>query len=321
MSVVIYTCDTCKRDIEIVEKDTVLSLIQNCIITQNCKGSLYKTGVRPNGVMGKPTPVVEGLEDYSKRGRLYVHEQLLPSSSWVINHNLNTNPIVYAYLKAVDGKYKQLDQDQYVVTIDNQDTIVVEFAEKSIGIVHVVARPNVEQPLVTVSDVTTNQASANTIWTIATPVLGYDDELIQSYAVTFTAPSTSQTTTVNIPFTAHKKDTSIALFDSPWRNAQLIIWNDILYRVRSVRITNILSANPIENKSPFYFVDAPDILILTSKSPYESDTDMANEVVYVPDMPRNAFTRNRVSDSELYVETRMITDIFPTLQVYRTISQ
>lgn len=320
MSVTLYTCDTCKRELEVVQNDSALSLVQNCVITQGCKGSLYKTGVRPNGVIGKQTPVVEGLSDYKQQGRLFIHEQTLPSSAWVINHDLNTNPIVYTYLKAIDGQYTQLDQDQYVVNIIDQNNITVEFADNSIGIVHIIARPNIDQPPVEAAPVETQQFSANTIWTIASPILE-EDELVQAYDITFTSPSNSQSVTVPVEFTAHKKDDNIALFNTPWRNAQLVVWNDKLYRVRSVRITNVTNANPIEDGSPFYFVDNPNIIILSSSAPYETDTDINNKVVYVPDLPQNAFTRNRFNESELVIETGYVTDIFPALQVYKTISQ
>lgn len=323
MSVTIYSCDTCKREIELIENNNSITLVNNCIITQHCKGTLTKTGSRPNGVIGKPTTTVDGLEDFQQQARLVIHNQTLPSSSWLIDHDLDCNPIVYVYQssKTTDNKnaYTQLSSDQYVLIIENQKSIKIQFADNTIGIVHVIARPNNNNPDPVVDTQQNIQVSANTILTIATPILT-DDALVQTFNIAFTSPSTSRTSIVAVSFTAHKFDQSLALFNTPWRNTQLIVWNDRLFRVRSVRITDIINSNIIEDGSPFYFVDNPDAIILTSQSPFENEADVNDDVVYIPDIAQNTFSKNQIIDSEALVDVSLLIDYFPKLQITKTIN-
>lgn len=320
MAITIYQCDKCTRTIELVESDSELALVNKCIITKLCKGSLKKSGNRSTGLVGKPTPIVEGLDDYEPKSRLYVHEQKLSTSVWRINHKLSSDPIVYVYFNSVDssGKqgYMQLDSDTYVVNIIDKDTVTIEFANNSIGVAHLIAQSSINIPPTVAAPVELQQITANTILTIATPIIP-TDEAIQSYNMSFIRTTDSVVLTGNISFAAHKFNESLALFNTPWRTTQLITWNNRIYRVRSIRVNTIVNTIGIEDGAPFYFTDNPDILILTSKAPYSDPIDIS-QYVLTPDKITNPNT-TRLSSNELLVDNNLAFLYPPGIKLLKTV--
>ena len=320
MAITIYQCDKCSRTIELVESDQQLALVNKCVITKLCKGVLKKSGNRSTGIVGKPTPIVEGLEDYEPKNRLYVHEQKLSTSIWRIKHGMKTNPSVYVYFNTVDsnGKrgYLQLDSDQYVVNLIDNDTITIEFANNSIGVAHLIAGSSVDIDPVISTSVELQQISANNILTIATPIIP-NDAAVEIYNMSFVRTTDSAILTYPVSFAAHKYENSLALFNTPWRNTQLITWNSRIYRVRSIRVNTIVNAVGIENGAPFYFTDNPDIIILTSKAPYSDPIDISQFVI-TPDLLTNLNT-TRLSNNELLVDNNIPFLYPPGIKLLKTV--
>jgi len=315
MSITKYQCSACKRDIEIVDNTNALTLVNSCIITQFCKGNLSKTSTRPGSIVGNNPPLVDGIQDYQKTNRLYSHIQPLPSSSWKITHDLNSNPLTYVYVKSVNNTYTPIDDDDYVVTVIDSNNITIQFADKIVGIAHIISRANAEQPVVFEISQTT-QISANGILTIASPVIE-DDQSVISYNLAASSPTTNQTTIIPVNFTAHKFEQSVALFNTPWKDVQLVTGNNILYRVRSCRVANLLNSG-VEQNSLFYFVDNPNIIMLSSSAPYDNIADISHLVVPVT---QTNIAYNRIIDSQVVVQTSEMVDYFPQLTIYKTIYQ
>jgi hypothetical protein len=316
MSITTYNCSACKRSIEIVDNDNALTFVDRCVITQFCKGTLSKVNTKSGSLVSNATDLVDGLQDYIKTDRMYSYTQTLPSSSWKITHDLNSNPLTYVYIKSINNTYTPIDDDNYVVTVLDSNNVIIEFADSIVGIAHLISRGNAEQKIIADQQQTV-QGSANGILTIATPVI-VNDQLSISYNITSISPVSNTPSTHSVSFLAHKYQNSISLFNTPWKDAQLITWNNSLYRVRSVRISNVLSSGDIQDRSPFYFTDNPDILILLSNSPYTDPVDI-NKSVYVVQQPTLVY--NQFLQGEVVVQQSSVVDSFPGIIVHKTIYQ
>lgn len=306
MTISIFQCNSCNRTIELNELNSTITFVNKCIITHHCMGKLTKVGQRVPGVMGKPTPVVDGLQDYSSKKRLYQHEQKLSTSQWKINHDLDTNPTVIVYLNSVSstGKqgYEQLDSDLYYVNIIDSKNIILEFDANYIGIAHVIARSTSNIQTITVKETDTfTQVSANNILTIATPIIPNDGE-IKPLNVSYIHPITSQQIDNVVNFIAHKFENKIALFNTPWRNIELITWNFRIYRLHSIRLSTLMSNIGATNGVPLFFPNNSDFIILTSNSPYETDVDININVVNGNDLIGD-INNNQTNNNEYYVDS------------------
>lgn len=63
MALSIYECDTCKRTIEKKRNEQGLDIINNCIITNGCKGKMQLIDVKIDHNIPSSVPSVEGLQD------------------------------------------------------------------------------------------------------------------------------------------------------------------------------------------------------------------------------------------------------------------
>ncbi len=325
MSVVVYQCDTCIREIEIVRNEQGLDIINRCVITHGCKGSLRQIDERPTGVFGKDVEDVEGLENFRARNILDVHEQLLSSSTWIINHTLNTDPTTHVYIDFIelDGtkSYQLMDPDDYVVEYIDQNTTQIMFATTTTGIVHSIARAsNPIDDLSVVVDIEFAQITANTILTIATKE--FNDQFIIK-TMNFISPSTSVVTSVPVEFTAHRDEITaeLALFNTPWQDTDKVFLGGSNYKVRSVRISDIISSQNIEEGSPFYFTDTSDFIILTSTSPYEASVDVATDIVFFPiNISSSSTTANsNTNNNELSIDGTTAIHYHPSIKIISSI--
>jgi hypothetical protein len=326
MAVIVYECDTCIREIEIVRNSQGLNTINRCIITNGCKGTLRETSERLNGVFGKSIEDVDGLDNYRSRNILSITSQILSSSSWTISHNLNTDPTTHVYIDSVSitgiKSRTLLDPDEYVATYVNHNTTLVEFATSFTGIVHSVSRSsNPTSPTSSNTEIIFGQISANTILTIATDESKTEPPFRN---ITFISPSTSVLKTIPVVFTPHKDGTSglLALFNTPWQSVNNISLGGLTYKVRSVRISDILTSNDIEDGSPFHFDLTDDFIILSSKLPLSTNiVDVEKDKVIFPESISSSTTSiNSVAlGNEIKVDESIIMGYYPSIKIISTI--
>lgn len=143
MATISYKCNVCKRDIEILENTKGISVFSKCIITQGCKGKLYKTARNPNNVRESFPSPVSSLDDYTPRGKLFNFSQDILSSIWKINHNLGVSPAVDVYILSENGTYSLLPPDSYTFRFVDKDNIEIVFTLPQKGRVQCVARSSV----------------------------------------------------------------------------------------------------------------------------------------------------------------------------------
>jgi hypothetical protein len=325
MSIVVYQCDTCKRELDILRNERGLDTVSRCVITQGCKGSLYQIDEKGTGVFGRPLTDVDGLDNYRQRNVLYIHEQLLSSSSWTIEHGLNSNPSVVVYLDnvTVDGVRSStiLDMDDYVVNFVDGNNITIQFAVGSTGIAHIISRSSnpdtvnfIQQPN------TFDQLTANSVLTIGLPFVD-DDPKTTDILLNFISPSTSNITSLIVEFTSHNFNGEISLFNTPWQDTDLIYTNGQIYKLKSVRVDSIMSSQDIESGSPFFFDDT-NFIILTSNPPYSSlNVDINDTRVYIPSKIESSGVGSNTSgnDGEFFIDETTAINLHPPIKIIKTI--
>ena len=170
MATISYKCDTCKRGVELVENPQGFTVMGKCVITNGCRGRLYKTERNPNNVRESAPSYVSGLNNYVPRRSFFQFSQTLPSNKWKVSHNMGVLPSVFVYLQQDDGSFVQQDNSAYTISPIDKDNLFINFPTKFKGIVQCVAKSTV--PLVPSTlplDVSLFQVSAKGVITFAVP--------------------------------------------------------------------------------------------------------------------------------------------------------
>lgn len=308
----VYECDTCRQQIELESSKRDINLLNNCIITQGCKGSLHST-------LSTKKAIKE--VDYQSRNILHEHDQELASDTWTVNHNLTTNPITYVYQDQLDetGKRKQvlLDSNSYELYHIDTSTSVVVFSSPCSGVVHSMARSSTPRTVETPAQTKTYvQATANSILTIAIPIVAASDEF--KCTLNFISPSTNDTKSVPVVFRPHRNGDDIALFNSPWNGADEIYLGGYGHKVFSARVDHIIKANNIEEGSPFFF-NEKGFAILLSNTPYTDSVDMEIDS-YIDPSSISSDTLNisaKVTGADLSIEKQHTLCYHPSIKVIK----
>ena len=154
MATIDYKCDTCKRERTLTENQLGMTVFAKCIITEGCKGTLYKVARNENiarQVSDFP-PAVAGLNDYVERRAFYQETINITSNPWKVEHNLGVSPAVTVYLFDEDDNATEIPPDEYVVTVVDKNNIQIQFSNPQRGIVHLIARSSVPRDVDTVPD-------------------------------------------------------------------------------------------------------------------------------------------------------------------------
>ena len=84
MAIVVYKCDVCDREIEILQNPEGLETVGRCVITDGCRGNLYQIDTKQDFIRGKFPETVAGLTDWTQRKVLYDHTQSVATFQWRI---------------------------------------------------------------------------------------------------------------------------------------------------------------------------------------------------------------------------------------------
>ncbi len=268
MATISYKCDTCKRNIELVENPQGFTVFGKCVITNGCRGKLYKTERNPNNVRESAPTFTGGVDNYVPRRAFNEFTQGLMSDRWKVSHGLGTTPATFVYELTDDGQTVPIDNSYYTVQEVDKNNIVLIFPRKLRGIVQSVARSTVPLiPSTLPEDEIVLQASSKGIITFAIPkyltqiVGNIPDVSPPAITPTLTPSPTPTSTPVNLPLglctvddiqieieIIRPNEEPIVCFEripyqvdnkSPWTG-----WNEVLIRKRRnycIRTVNILS--------------------------------------------------------------------------------
>lgn len=341
MATISYKCDTCKRETELIENQSGFTIIGKCNITEGCLGHLYKIGRNPNNVRESSPTFVEGLANFTPRRALSTYSQTLPSDSWEVTHNMGVLPATFVYTRDNDNRITYLKDEEYTVTAEGKNKIVVKFDQKYRGVIQCVSRSTVPQiPNTLPSPDTTFQVSSKGILTIAVP----------KYITYTSGPNVGQTLNVCVPNNSVKIDIEISkpneesfvctesvpnILDnrSPW-NA----WNEITvakrknYCVRTIDIlkmkvfgTAILKASDIPNGTRMRFlsidygdgirkaINTRSVLALLAKSPYQYVDKIQDQIVDIGEMTGSTPDYFVYIDGELHIDNSLVEKTYPDI--------
>ncbi len=329
MAIVLYKCDVCKRNIELIQNKTGLETVQRCVITHGCRGKLYQEKVLQDFVRGSLPDDVSGLTNYQQRKVLYNHTQSIETNEWIVTHNLGTAPSVSVFVErptsADPDNREEVTPDDIVII--NSDIIKLVFSRPESGIAQLVARasdPALLQPFVRAIDTSlvTSQVTTNSEFTIATRTSAPLAEPTQiSVEITYT---TTEGVTLAIPYAADDQPS----VNSPWSTFDRVVINGKVYTVRSFNmVVSQQVTGIITNGSTLRFsgvdtdgngmrpIVADEVAFLLATAPYDSVDKITTKYIDGVDVAglENPFAFF-FDTAEFFADETIIRDLHPPIR-------
>lgn len=347
MATIKYKCDTCTREIELLENKVGMTTFSNCIITNNCKGNLYAIKRNANNVRQSIPTYDTELDDYVPRQFFAKHVQDTESSRWVVQHGFGPSCVIIVY----DVVGNIIDNDQFVATTSS-GVSTIDINQAMSGSVHIISRTGGKLPSDGVVPlVAPTQVSFADVLTFAVPkyITRYDSSadpnVPQPPSLSSPLDISSATIRIEIEVTKPNEqpvtcdETLEAIFpQSTWYNwPQILIKSRKQYSLRSKKISEFkVFSNNNNNNSDVtipdgtiikikridygngLFVNIPDrgLLVLLTNPPYTSyDKELSNLVecgeMVNSNMPYFSFARG-----VLYVESDVVETTYPKISKY-----
>lgn len=284
MAVVVYECDTCKREVYRKQNTQGIDIIGRCVITDGCRGKLLQKEIKPSHAVGHSTTPVIGLKDWTPRKILYTHTQSLAKQQWIIEHNLNGIPIVNVFSYSADGSQTLIPIVPVDIEFTTSNVVTISFATSVAGVTQLIMRSSVTDQTITSlkprdlnvqydsehfvldeSMFMTNGPESFGELTIATkvvtrdrPEIGFDPYERIQIQPHYISPSTGKEILPMVPPMVFRavNEFPVDTASSPWAGVTKTIINGAQYIVRSANIhpaSGTLPVNGIAEGSPVYF--------------------------------------------------------------------
>lgn len=305
MSVVVFQCSECEREIELVQNKKTLEVVNNCIITEGCSGYLRQTNVLVDYSKGKLPEPVSGLTDWSQRKVLYNHTQSIEDTVWTIKHNLNCVPTFIVLVDKptqANPDYREKIEPTDVIVLNN-NTIEFHFGRPYSGIAQLLT--NTSFPVVQ----NTNQTAVSTKFQLSN-----NGELTFGVLKSLSIPTHINMTIKVIPSIGLSRTETLIIDDvqsinSPWRSNNFLLIKGSIFHLRSFNIRDnvVLSTG----SSVSFQVDTPNQFFLMLSNPPHSIFDVVRDhVIDLYDL-RNDQTAISYEAGELFVDSSKIKGVFP----------
>jgi len=340
MAIVVYKCDTCKREIELQRNVSGLETFGRCVITHGCRGSLYQVNLHPDYIRGSIPDPVSGLDDWKQRKVLHNHTQSIERDEWIIEHNMGVVPSVSVFVDRPiqdDPDYQEEITPDDVIAIDD-NILKLVFDRPWSGNAQLVSKqsdPNLLRPTTRIFEETETQFQISNLGEIsiatrinpADPTLDLSEPII-SLLVEF------NTTLGGLLSELYSADDQPSL-NSPWRGSE---YDRVVINVNSARqpfsvrsfnaITQNITVGNVDSGSTFKFVgvdptgtgssfrdiEKGEVLILLATDPYDIVDKVLDRYIDVYDV---SDTKNQFgffyNNGEFFATTETITDVFPTI--------
>lgn len=341
VAIIRYKCDTCKREIEIPENRRGLEVINRCVITDKCRGELYKIDRKQDFIRGEFPPKVPGLTDYTQRRVLYNHTQAVAATEWFIEHNLGVAPSVQVVidraitteetqedipcaLRSDTETFQQVEITDFDVTITGPNTLTITFTDPESGVAQMIARstaPTAVEASTTTETPTFQVTSTNTLLTIATLNSTITSNQPIGVDIVFTPPGESSLAPISYVAPASVSS------DSPWNDFPTILIQGKQYRVRSFNAFNSgmtdgtipdgssFYINQISDGSPKRDITSREVILLLAQSPYDNIDKITNQLIDANRITAaNAELSLFYQDRELFAFTTIISSTFPPIR-------
>lgn len=320
----VYQCTVCNRKTRVQTNKYGLDIIHYCTITNGCKGKLNKVTLIKD-IINTPTitPSVINLQNWVQRKILYTHAQSIKSKKWIINHNLNNNPIAHVFIdsSSTPGTTKLIPVYDTKITPIDLNTTIIEFKKMESGVVQFVSPASqLAIPPVIVPNTDNIQVSSSSgIITIATK--NATDKI--TISLTFIGKSF-------VPVSISYDVDNIVSYLSPWTGVNRIEYNNDVYTVRDLNLfstsfaTKLFLEKTIPLTGAFVFVNTIDevtnnydkhnILLLRSTFPYSSIDRVYDDWI---DFGTETPTSNQImyENGQILAAPNKIEKIFPRIHV------
>lgn len=346
MAVIEYKCTACKREIEIPENRLGLEVVQRCIITEGCRGELYRIGRKQDFLRGSLPPRVTGLTDYTARRALYNHTQSVLATDWFITHNMGVVPSIQVLvdsaaatavetdttipcaLRGDSEAQTQVETTDFTIEIVNANEIILHFPSPQSGLAQLIARSTAAAVVETSATSTAAQfqlTATNTLLTVATLNEIIPEPNNITLDITYLSPDgiTSVVHTYDIGTTAN--------VDSPWDDFETILIQGKRYKVRTFdAYIAEMGDGTLPNGSSFYFssldIDASgspgprgiagrEVYVLLGLDPYTNIDKVKDQVIDASKVTAaNAELSLFVSNRELFAFETAIDSTFPPIR-------
>jgi len=337
MAVIRYKCTVCDRIIEIIEQPTGLERIKRCVITDKCRGTLYKLERLEDFAVGKFPQDVRGLTNYIQRNVLFDHTQGIADITWTVEHNLGVNPSVQVIVdreETVDGVVveSRIEIEPELITLIDKDSLTITFDRPETGLAQIIARSTsfqqtVEAVAAGITYIPVSQANILTIGADlssnqfpAGPTAG--TYLVRIYYLDQeTLDETAFESAVSNDYTARSPVST-----SAWNDTSEIFVSGQVYTVLSIDIGDPVNdlgapaAGTVLFQSGTDTVEfpndqAPNIVVLLSDPPH-ANLDKNRNQLFRPDLdvgPALALDSFIFANGEISVDQTKIEDVFPPI--------
>lgn len=328
MAIVVYKCDVCKREVELQRNIAGLERVHRCTITLGCRGKLYQIKNLPDYIRESIPVEVSGLDDWQPRRALYNHTQTIARDSWVIAHNLGTNPAVSVFVNRPlqDNPTNQEEITPTDVVVVDKNTIRLVFDRAWSGVAQLVARqtdPALLHPItteVTTATETYQRLTKNGEITIAT-----------SNSAWFGNPTNLDVTVrfTNALGVAYNKVFTVdnhPSINSPWLDFDQVVVKGKVYKIRSFNLIvpeilsgEIGSGSTVEilqvaaSGSPVTAQDIGpgEVLLLLTSAPYDTFDKITTKYIDVATTTANSIFYDTL---EFYSITSTIQTTYPPIR-------
>lgn len=344
MATIQYKCDTCKREISLVENQQGLTVFAKCVITQGCKGHLYRISRNPDIIredLDFPPPV-QGLDDYTPRRVFFEKTQNISANPWLIEHNLGVSPAVTIYIFSEStGLPVELSADEYTITVIDANNIRVSFNSPKRGIAHLIARSSVPAKVSSVPDASTRFTVSNSgIMTLGVPII-IPNGLGNGIDLFTVQKDIGIEVEIKIPSETTKVVQDDFLIDGPNSVSSWVRWNQVKLRKRrdySIKSFDVLelfksafpditSLDKIPDGSSFRIteidfkgvagysdIESRQLILFLSASPYGPVDKIRNRLVDVGELLLSDTGEFFVFDGEVTINENNIEKTFPLIE-------
>ena len=228
----VHQCDVCQRYVRLPTNSQGLDVIQRCIITKNCSGSLHRI-LNSKRITQTPssTPAVDGVDDWFQRNVIFTHTQVVGARKWIIAHNFGNVPVVQVFVQRVNGTSlkNELVETTDCIIESTSTTTVVTFTTAQQGVAQCLSLSSASlKPEVTILKDLELLTNAGEL-TIAT----LDNS--PSINITLSYVNTEDGSSVDVTYGSVDNSPSVK---SPWAGTSIILLNG---KQRFVRSFNIIT--------------------------------------------------------------------------------
>lgn len=312
----VYTCDVCKRNVRLSANRRGLDIMQRCIITKGCRGTLHRV-TNSKEIANTPTltPAAEGLDDWFQRKVLFNYSQTSKSKEWRVEHNLGNIPAVQVFVYRTDPETLKevLYETTSGVVTSTATTTTVKFDTAADGFVQCLSLSSTTIPVnaetVTPYETITNAGELTLATADDTPSIN----LVVRYTNTFTGEFTDVT---------YDNVDNAPSVNSPWVGVSAVLLNGKKYFVRSFNIITtargpaffdaLTSSSGLSISFPQLEGTFNTNVLLLGKSPYTSVDRIPNKYIDIGSMQSRPGVAILVGQ-DISIESDIIRDVYPRI--------